>query len=119
MSGSGDPALATFSAAFEAQETGDLKNAIRLYKLAAARGFTPALTNLGNIYDDLLEPPQPAKAVGLYRKAVQQGSRAGAWCLAMHYRNQGRDRWYRYWLRRAAEMGEEDAIDELARMERD
>lgn len=110
-----DP-LEVFSEAFYAQEAGDLDKAISLYKQASRRGFAPAKTNLGNIYDDVLEPPQPRKAVELYRRAVKLGSRAGASCLAAHYRNLGNDRWYRYWLRRAAEMGEEDALNEVARL---
>jgi TPR repeat protein len=77
-------------------------------------GFAPAQTNLGNIYDDVLSPPQRRKAVDMYRRAVRLGSRAGASCLAAHYRNLGKTRWYRYWLRRAAEMGDEEALNELA-----
>ena len=109
--------LAVFSEAFYAQEEGDLDRAIELYKQASRMGFTPAQTNLGNIYDDVLIPAQPHKAVEMYRRAVRLGDRAGAWCLAVHYRNLHRGRWYRYWLRKAAEMGEEDAKLELARLE--
>lgn len=108
-----DP-LKVFSEAFHAQEEGNLDKAISLYKQASRMGFAPAQTNLGNIYDDVLDPAQPRKAVELYRKAVKLGSRAGASCLAAHYRNLGNNRWHFYWLRRAAEMGEEDAINELS-----
>ena len=111
-----DP-LDVFSEAFYAQEEGDLEKAISLYKKASRRGFAPAQTNLGNIYDDVLNPAQPRKAVEMYRRAVRLGSPAGASCLAAHYRNLGKSRWYRYWLRKAAEMGEEDAMIEMATLD--
>ena len=110
-----DP-LKVFSDAFYAQEKGDLDTAISLYKQASRLGFAPAQTNLGNIYDDVLDPPQPKKAVEMYRRAVKLGSRAGASCLAAHYKNLGKARWHHYWLARAAEMGEEDASRELSRL---
>lgn len=110
-------ALGVFSEAFHAQEAGDLETAIRLYKKASRMGFVSAQTNLGNLYDDVLVPSQPRKAVETYRRAVRRGSEVGAWCLAVHYRNLGERRWYRYWLARAAAMGDEDAIDELARLD--
>lgn len=106
-------ALELFNEAYGAHAAGDLEHAIELYSAASRKGFTPAQTNLGNIYDDVLDPPRPDLAVKMYRRAVQLGDSAGAWCLAIHYRNRGNLRWYDYWLRRAAEMGDEDAISAL------
>lgn len=106
--------LAVFTQAFDAQEKGDVETAIRLYKRASRMGSTSAQLNLGNIYDDVLIPAQPLKAVQMYRKAVKLGDPGGAWNLAIYYKKLGKKRWHRYWLRRAASMGEEDAISELS-----
>lgn len=108
-----DP-LVVFTEAFNAQEEGALLKAISLYEQAARMGFSPAHINLGNIYDDGLTPVQPFKAVRMYKRAVKLGHPAGAWNLAVYYKKLGKSRWHRYWLRKAASMGDEDAIKELS-----
>lgn len=104
-------ALEIFNSAFELESNGDIESAINLYSQAAKLGSSSSLINLGNIYDDVIDPPDNVRASACYKSAVRLGNAAGAWCLAVHYRNLGKNRWYRHWLKIAAEMGEEDAIE--------
>lgn len=72
-------------------------------------GFTPAKLNLGNLLDDKLDARNPQAAASLYKEVVADGDPEGAWNLAIHYRNRGDNRWGLHWLRKAAQMGHEDA----------
>jgi len=111
-----DQALKLFTAASDAEDAGDVGSAIKLYKLSAKLGFSPALINLGNWYDDHSNPREPRKAIALYKRAVALGDEAAAYCLAIHYRNLGQKRWYMYWLKRSAKMGYEDAIVKIQQL---
>jgi TPR repeat protein len=108
-----DRGLEIFTAASEAEDLGDNDKAIRLYRLAARLGFSPALINLGNWYDDKAIPRAPKEAVKLYKRAVSLGDEVAAYSLAIHYRNLKNKRWYLYWLKRSAQMGYEEAVIEL------
>jgi len=99
--------------AFDAEESDDLVAAIRLFKRAARHGSNVACSKLGTIYDDVLTPPNPFKAIYWYKRAVKGHHPNGAWNLAMHYAGLGRRRGYLYWLRIAAKMGDADASVEL------
>ncbi len=103
-----DKALAIFTEASNKEDEGDLKSAIHLYQQAIGMQFTPAYTNLGNIYDDKMLPSDPARAVELYEKAVALGDAVGAYCLAIHYRNLGDVEQEQHWRRRATDMGYSD-----------
>lgn len=100
--------------AFDAEAAGDLATAITLFKRAARYGSNDARSMLGTIYDDVLKPPSPSKALYWYKLGVRGGEAHCAWNLAMHYAGMGRRRGYLYWLRIAAEMGDAHAPQELA-----
>jgi TPR repeat protein len=107
-------ALDVFSRGFDLESKGDIEGAIHAYSEAAKLGSSSALVNLGNIFDDVISPPDPERAVSCYKSAAELGNPAGAWCLAVHYRNLGNDEQYLHWLKTAADMGEEDAIEILS-----
>lgn len=98
----------------ECEEAGDVRGAIRLYTRAAKLGQPLAQSNLANLLDDKVKPSRAAEAVYWYKRAIKSGNENAAWNLAIHYRNRGSDRWYKYWLQIAANMGEKDA-EELFR----
>jgi TPR repeat protein len=100
--------------AFEAETSGNLATAIKLFKRAARHGSNDARSKLGTIYDDVLKPPSPSKAVYWYKRAVRGGDATCAWNLALHHAGMGKRRGYLYWLRIAAVMGDADASVELA-----
>ena len=80
----------------------------RLYK-SARMGDSEAQWTLANILDDELETPRPDEAVYWYKRAIRSGDATGAFNLAMHYKNRGNFRWYRFWMAKAAQLGDEDA----------
>jgi TPR repeat protein len=104
----------TLRKAFRAEEDGNLRVAIRLFKAASRLGSTAARSKLGTIFDDVLAKPDPIKAVYWYRRGVAGGDSGCAWNLAMHYAGLGRRRNYLYWLRVARKLGDPDARKELS-----
>lgn len=100
-----EEALAKFTEASYMEDNGNLLLAIELYKESASLNFTPAYTNLGNIFDDKIEPRDPEKAIFCYMKAVNLGDALGAYCLAMHYRNLGDHKSEKHWSEVASDMG--------------
>ena len=101
-------ALALFYSGSDAEESGDLESAIRLFKSAARLGMGSAYLSLGNIYDDVVKPAQPSKAVASYKRACALGNPSGAYNLSAHYKNIGNSRWARFWKIRADAMGHSD-----------
>ncbi len=99
--------------AVDLADAGKIDEAIARYLTAARMGHVAAQSNLANLLDDEVVPARPHEAVYWYKRAIRGGSAVAAWNLAMHYRNQGKLRWYFHWLRVAAQMGEEDAATEL------
>jgi TPR repeat protein len=112
-----DAALEVFRAAFKLETKGDIEGASKLYKKSAKLGMSGSYVDMRNIYDDVMEPRDSVRAVASYKAAVALGDRSGAWCLAVHYRHLGKRRWYEYWLKIAADMGEEDAMELQASIE--
>lgn len=96
------------------EEEGKLEEAISTYKLAAERGSVDALTNLGTLYADKYNPPQIDKAVECLRSASALGSAPAAWNLALHYKDRNERGESDKWMKLAAELGDQDAIRELA-----
>lgn len=96
--------------ASDLEDSGKLDEAIKLYEMAASAGSVDAMVNLANILDDKLNPAKPDEAVDLYKRAVQHGSSTAAWNLHRHYFRIGHKDHSDYWLRIAAELGDEDAI---------
>lgn len=99
--------------AFELEDAGEIEESIRMFKLASKLGSNDARSKLGTIYDDVVKPAKPGRAVYWYKQGVKRGMAACAWNLAMHYAGQGRRRGYLYWLRIAETMGDSDALEEL------
>jgi len=95
------------------EEAAEYENAIKFYEFAARRGHDGAQLNLGNILDDKVEPPRPAEARKWYKLAVAKDYSPAAWNLALHYKKYGQKALYERWLRKAALMGDEDAIEAL------
>lgn len=103
-----EDALKAFTEASGVEDKGQIEEAIKLYEEAVSLGFTPAMTNLGNIYDDKVNPSNPEKAEVLYLKAASLGDAVGTHCLAVHYGAVGHYDQYKIWVKRAREMGYED-----------
>lgn len=108
-----NPGAEEFGLAEDAEDRGDLRTAIRLFKRSAALGCVQAFARLGTIYDDRLSSPRPDTAMLWYKRGVRRGSEIAAQNLAMHYKLLGNARWYRHWLKRAVELGDEDSRAEL------
>ena len=95
--------------ASDLEDAGMLEAAIEKYELAVQEGSVDAMINLGNIYDDKLNPPKPEAAVVLYQRAIAGGSALAAWNLGKHYENAGKQEAAFKWMVVASKLGEEDA----------
>ncbi|MGE0233002.1 MAG: tetratricopeptide repeat protein [Flavobacteriaceae bacterium] len=95
------------------EDEGKISEAVEKYETAARMGNVEAMSNLGNLLDDEVDPPRPKEAVYWYKRAIRKGYSTAAWNMAMHYRNLGQRRWYIHWLYVAARMGNDDAPEEL------
>jgi TPR repeat protein len=107
-----------FCRAFECEEAGKLRQAIRLYEMSARRGFSSACVNLGNIFASQLKPPNIWRARYWYKRAYELGHPAGAYNIAVDYKKAGNRRWHEYWLGKAVERGYEDAVKEYAKLKK-
>jgi len=106
-----DLALAAH-AAFERKK---FRLAIELYRRAARVGEANWYSNVATIYDDYMRPPCPKKAVYYYKRAAREYA-MGAYNLAIHYKQRGSFRWYKFWVQRAGEMGDVDALAEFKKL---
>lgn len=59
------------------------------------------------------DPPRVKDAVRLYKRAAARGDNLSAWNLARHYEMKPMSKQYLYWLRKAFDMGMEEAGEEL------
>lgn len=103
--------------ATELEAVGRTEEALALYRRAARLGDTGAQTNLGVMLTDL-GGEHHAEGMRWYRRAAARGDRCGAWNAAVQYRIAGDRRWYLYWLREAARLGDEDAATMVAEIDR-
>lgn len=102
----------------ELYEKGRLHDAYLAFYRAAKLGDPQAQVNLGNLYDAGEGVKQDRKrASHWYKRAIHKGVPEAAYNLAVSYKQQGKIRWARYWFKRAAEMGDEDAIEECSRLD--
>jgi TPR repeat protein len=99
-----------------AWDRGHIGEAERLFRLAAAMSHVVSMNSLATLLDEL---GRPQEAIRWYKRAVTAGHAMAAWNLAMHYVPLGQKRWYRYWLNKAASMGDEDATMEVAKVTKD
>lgn len=91
----------------EAQAAGDRAEAKRLLLASAALGEPMAL------HACALKEPRVEEQVRLYTAAADAGFAASAWNLYVHYDDRGEAEAAGAWLRRAAKLGDADAIRAL------
>lgn len=108
-----------FIKAHEAEERGHLDTALRLFEQLARRGDGIAQNRLARLYDNLVQPRQPQKAIYWDIRAYRAGINSAAWNLAMHYVPRGNMRWYRFWMEKAEAMGNENSIIEMVKIRAD
>ena len=96
------------------EERGAYDAAARTYLKAANLGSAICMSNLANILDDHASVKDPEAAVYWYKRAIRCGYEIAAYNLALHHKNRGNKRWHAYWLEWAADMGDEDATEDLA-----
>ena len=94
-------------------DAGRLTEAITSYRRGAELGCLEAQNNLGVLLLDKVRPPETDEAVHWLKRAARRGHREAAYNLALHYRDQGRDRWRTHWLRAAAKLGHPEAAAAL------
>jgi TPR repeat protein len=99
--------------AIDLHEAGRFDEAVAMYMPAAKAGHVVAQGNMATLLDDYVCPRRPGEAVFWYKRAHRNGSVTAAWNLAIHYKMVGKRRWYNYWLKVAADGGDEDAQAEL------
>lgn len=99
----------------DAYEAGRYQLAASLFLRAARLGNGDAQVNLANMYSDGAHEVDrdDKRASHWYRLAVSKGIPEAAYNLALHHLKRGGNRWFRYWIKRAADMGDRDALDML------
>jgi len=91
-------------------ERGELSAAAALFLRAAKLGNPQAQVNLGNALDAGYGVAKSfPDARHWYKNAARRGVPEGAFNLATSYRDQGNHRMARFWLERAAQLGDADA----------
>ncbi|MGS5088849.1 tetratricopeptide repeat protein [Hydrogenophaga sp. A37] len=97
-----------------AYEKGKLARAVNLFHQAAELGSNEAKVNLGNMYcSGEGAPANLPLAKELYRSAFKDGCVYGASALGTQYMAEGKLHLAEKWLKRAIEMGDEWAADDL------
>lgn len=100
--------------ACHAFESGRIKDAASIFERSAAGGSNEAKVNLGNILSEGVDVERNlARAKNLYRSAYKGGCAYGATVLGVQYKNEGKHRLAILWLEKAAQMGEEWAMEYL------
>jgi len=108
----------SFEEACELFESGERTKSIKLLLKAASMGIPQAQVNLANIYDEGDGVRCDfEKARYWYKRAIRQGTPEAAYNLGVSYLNRGNVRWAKYWLTAAKSMGDEDADEQLNRIE--
>jgi TPR repeat protein len=104
----------------DAAAEGKFNLAAQKFLESAKLGDVEAQNNLAALYSDhrVEDDNADSLAVHWFKRAHRGGSLVAAYNLALHYKDRDRPRWYRYWLAKAAERGDEEAIL-LAANERD
>jgi TPR repeat protein len=106
-----------FSEASRLLERGKVREAFRLFFVAAKAGDSRAQLNVGYLYDTGQGVSRSrTHALQWYRKAVQRGEAAAANNIGTIYRDEGRLRLAVRWFEKAAAMGDGDALLEVAKL---
>ncbi|NOS72516.1 MAG: sel1 repeat family protein [Verrucomicrobia bacterium] len=100
-----------FKNANTAWDNGDLRGAFALFTRAAHLGDRASQLDLGYFFDQgLFVKKNKQKALVWYHRAYQQGDASAANNIATVYRDLGDIRKMLWWFRRAAAMGDLDAL---------
>lgn len=95
-------------------EEGKLEEAFLAFQRAAKLGNPQAQVNLGNLYDAGEGVEQDRRrAAYWYKRAIKNEVPEAAYNLAVSYKQQGKIKWAQFWFKRASEMGDEDAMEQL------
>jgi TPR repeat protein len=98
-------------------DAGQFRQAADCFLKAARGGVPEAKVNLGVLYSEGKGVRRNARiAAHWYKSAARQGTSAGAANLALDYLAAKRYRWARYWFYKAIDLGDCDALVELAKM---
>jgi TPR repeat protein len=99
-------------------EKEDINKAIYYYLKSANLGFLPAQHMLGYIYWERKHgiPRNEKKSKYWYKRAIRNGLVQSARNLALNYKEVNNLRWYKYWFKKAADMGDSDARRELRKL---
>jgi len=105
-----------FRKACAAWDRGKLEQAFELFLKAAKVGDKSSQSNLGYFYDTGIYVSKNTKqALFWYRKAYRQGYFPAASNIATVYRDQGDSKRMVLWYKRAAALGDTDALFELGK----
>lgn len=111
------PADTRFAQASHLLERGRIKQAFLLFLEVAKEGDSSAQLNVGYFYDTGQGVSRSRTlAVYWYRRAVRQGEAAAANNIGTIYRDEGRLRLAIRWFGKAANMGDGDALLEMAKL---
>lgn len=94
------------------EKEGNKLAALSKLEEAAALGAVYAIHDLAYEYYNQ-DPPRVAEAIELYKLASSKGDFVSAWNLARHFELSMDVVLYKHWLKRAAELGMEEAAAEL------
>ncbi len=105
-----------FNEADAAWDKGDLRQAFILFMQAAKLGDRASQLDLGYFFDNgLFVKKDKKKAMEWYYKAYRQDDAGGANNIGTVYRDFGETRKMLWWFRRAAAMGDLDALLDLGK----
>jgi len=97
-----------------ALESGNSTLAEREYTEAAKLGSESGHNSLGALLTNKLEDTSAVeRGLRHLRIAASRGYYPAAWNLAVTYGQLGKSRWQLFWMKRAASLGDEEAVAEL------
>lgn len=106
-----------FKEADKAWDSGDFRQAFKLFSRAAELGDVSCLINLGYFYDlGLGVRKNKMKALQLYKKAARKGDVCAASNVGTVYRDIGNFARAQFWFLKAFEQGDGDAALLLAKL---
>lgn len=105
-----------YSIADEWEDDERFDDAAELFGWMARLNYQEAQSRLAILFDDYVTPRQPGKAVYWMKRAIRNGSTLDVYNLAVHHRGLGHRKGHIFWLKKAAEIGDESAIDDLRAM---
>jgi TPR repeat protein len=108
---------APFTEASRLLEQGRIQEAFGLFLRAARQGDSRAQLSVGYLYDTGRGVSRSrAQAMVWYRRAARKGEPAAANNIGTLYRDEGQLRLAIRWFSKAAELGDQDALLEMARL---